>query len=62
MNLLASSVKSASYDELYDLASFLVGTFGLNEDPDSFCIEPSEMAHRISQWSDVALGAEVKNK
>ena len=61
MNLLASAVKSASYDEIYKLADFVVSTFALDEDPEaSVYIKPSEMAHRISQWSDLALGEEVK--
>jgi hypothetical protein len=62
MNLLASSIKSASYDELYGLGEFLVETFALNEDEDAYCIEASQMAHRISQWADYTLGQEVKKR
>ena len=62
MNLLASAVKSATYEELSDLAKWVVDSGGLDQDYKGFgdpLMKPNEVADAILDWASTQLKAEV---
>ncbi|MCE2748807.1 MAG: hypothetical protein LW715_08540 [Rhodobacter sp.] len=70
MNLLASSIKSATYDELLSLASFVAGAqiVKLLDNPDMketvrySVLSEQELLERIHNWATWELETEVKRK
>ncbi len=61
MNLLASAIKSASYDDLTSLAATLIETWTLDRDVDGFGepqVTRAEMADAINDWADRMLELE----
>ena len=62
MNLLASAIKSATYEDVQDLAKWIVDAGGLNHDYQGFgdpLMTKEDVSEALLDWANASLKSEA---